>query len=130
MITPFEFAEKLAAAMDKALVRLPTQLPDIGQANKIRSKIAEYNFIGESWNDPFLRWTVLFDKGCELVDPTYQRVITVKEVDNIFDVVESVNEDIQTIGLAMTGEKRLQFANKNFVKGSGALSRCRLYDTF
>ncbi|EJN6712676.1 acyl-CoA reductase [Vibrio vulnificus] len=118
LITPFEFAEKLAAAMDKALVRLPTQLPDIGQANKIRSKIAEYNFIGESWNDPFLRWTVLFDKGCELVDPTYQRVITVKEVDNIFDVVESVNEDIQTIGLAMTGEKRLQFANKILSKGA------------
>lgn len=104
LITPKEFAEKLASAMDKALVRLPTQVPDIGQANKIRSKIAEYAFIGEYWHDKHLRWTVLFDEGIELVEPTYQRVITVKAVDNVFDVVDSVHEDIQTVGLAMNGE--------------------------
>jgi hypothetical protein len=117
-ISPKEFAEKLAAAMDKALVRLPTQVPDIGQANKIRSKIAEYGFIGESWNDRHLRWTVLFDEGTDLVEPTYQRVITVKAVDNIFDVIDSVHEDIQTVGLAMHGEKKLQFANEILMQGA------------
>ena len=118
LISPQEFAEKLAAAMDKALVRLPTQVPDIGQTNKIRSKIAEYGFIGESWHDRHLRWTVLFDEGAELVEPTYQRVITVKAVDNVFEVVNCVHEDIQTVGLAMTGEKRLQFANDIMLKGA------------
>ncbi|CAM3890851.1 acyl-CoA reductase [Vibrio aquimaris] len=118
LISPKEFAEKLAAAMDKALVRLPTQVPDIGQTNKIRSKIAEYGFIGESWHDRHLRWTVLFDEGAELVEPTYQRVITVKAVDDVFDVVDCVHEDIQTVGLAMTGEKRLQFANDLMLKGA------------
>ncbi len=118
LITPKEFAEKLASAMDKALVRLPTQVPDIGQANKIRSKIAEYAFIGEYWHDKHLRWTVLFDEGIELVEPTYQRVITVKAVDNVFDVVDSVHEDIQTVGLAMNGEKRLRFANEIMLKGA------------
>ena len=117
-ISPKEFAEKLASAMDKALIRLPTQVPDIGQVNKIRSKIAEYGFIGESWHDKNLRWTVLFDEGTELVEPTYQRVITVKAVDNIFDVIENVHEDIRTVGLAMTGEKRLHFANQIMQKGA------------
>lgn len=117
-ITPKEFAEKLASAMEKALVRLPTQVPDIGQANKIRSKIAEYGFIGESWNDRHLRWTVLFDEGTDLVEPTYQRVITVKAVDNVFDVIDSVHEDIQTVGLAMHGEKKLQFANEILMQGA------------
>lgn len=117
-ISPKEFAEKLSLAMEKALVRLPTQVPDIGQVNKIRSKIAEYGFIGESWHDRHLRWTVLFDEGTDLVDPTYQRVITVKAVDNVFDVIDNVHEDIQTVGLAMTGEKRLQFANEIMLQGA------------
>lgn len=117
-ISPKEFAEKLSLAMEKALVRLPTQVPDIGQVNKIRSKIAEYGFIGESWHDRHLRWTVLFDEGTDLVDPTYQRVITVKAVDNVFDIIDNVHEDIQTVGLAMTGEKRLQFANEIMLQGA------------
>lgn len=118
IVTPFEFAEKLAVAMNKALIRLPTQYPDIGQTNKIRSKIAEYGFIGESWQDEHLRWTVLFEESIELVEPTYQRVITVKAVDNIFDVIEHVHEDIQTVGLAMKGDKRLDFANKILSQGA------------
>lgn len=118
LISPKEFAEKLAVAMDKAMLRLPTQVPDIGQVNKIRSKIAEYGFIGESWHDRHLRWTVLFDEGTELVEPTYQRVITVKAVENVFDVVDSVHEDIQTVGLAMHGEKRLNFANEIMMQGA------------
>ncbi|NOI66951.1 acyl-CoA reductase [Vibrio sp. 99-8-1] len=117
-ISPKEFAEKLSFAMEKALVRLPTQVPDIGQVNKIRSKIAEYDFIGESWHDRHLRWTVLYDEGNDLVEPTYQRVITVKAVDNVFDIIDNVHEDIQTVGLAMTGEKRLQFANEIMLRGA------------
>jgi hypothetical protein len=117
-ISPKEFAEKLAKAMDKALVRLPTQVPDIGQANKIRSKIAEYGFIGESWHERHLRWTVLYDEGAELVEPTYQRVITVKAVDDVFDIVPNVHEDIQTVGLAMTGERRYQFAEQIMLQGA------------
>jgi phenylacetate-coenzyme A ligase PaaK-like adenylate-forming protein len=117
-ISPFEFAERLSLAMDKALLRLPTQVPDIGQTNKIRSKIAEYGFIGESWQDQHLRWTVLFDESTALVEPTYQRVITVKAVDNVFDVIEQVHEDIQTVGLAMKGEKRLKFANDVMAQGA------------
>ncbi|WCE29854.1 LuxE/PaaK family acyltransferase [Vibrio sp. SCSIO 43137] len=117
-ITPLEFAEKLALAMDKALIRLPTQVPDIGQTNKIRSKIAEYKFIGESWNDRHLRWTVLYDEGDSLVEPTYHRVITVKAVDDVFNVIPNVTSDIQTVGLAMHGEKRLRFAEKITFQGA------------
>ncbi|MEY8215846.1 MAG: acyl-CoA reductase, partial [Colwellia sp.] len=97
-ISPQEFAKRLSLAMDKALVRLPTNVPDTGQANKIRSKIAEYDFIGEVWSDNLLRWTVLFEEDTQLVAPTYFRVITVKAVDNIFDVIPQVHEDIQTVG--------------------------------
>jgi phenylacetate-coenzyme A ligase PaaK-like adenylate-forming protein len=117
-ISPREFAERLALAMDKALIRLPSVAPDIGQANKIRSKIAEYDFVGEVWSDPLLRWTVLFEDDVALVDPTYFRVITVKAVDNIFDVIPLVHEDIQTVGLAMHGAKRLQFATDITMQGA------------
>ncbi|OUR92455.1 acyl-CoA reductase [Gammaproteobacteria bacterium 42_54_T18] len=118
VISPQEFAKRLSLAMDKALVRLPTSVPDTGQANKIRSKIAEYDFIGEVWSDNLLRWTVLFEEDTQLVSPTYFRVITVKAVDNIFDVIPQVHEDIQTVGLAMRGDKRLKFANAITMQGA------------
>ena len=117
-VSPSEFANLLAAAMEKALVRLPSNPPDVGQTNNIRSKIAEYGFIGDAWFDKYLRWTVLYSEGAELVDPTYQRVITVKGVDDIFDIVDAVNEDIQTVGLALSGERRLSFATKVTQKGA------------
>lgn len=117
-ISPREFADRLALAMDKALIRLPSVTPDVGQANKIRSKIAEYDFVGEVWSDPLLRWTVLFEDDITLVDPTYFRVITVKAVDDIFDVIPQVHEDIQTVGLAMHGAKRLQFATDITMQGA------------
>ena len=121
LISPLDFAEKLSKAMDKALIRLPTKVPDMGSANKIRAQIAEYDLIGESWHDPALRWTVLFDVGTTLAPPTYQRTVTVKAVKNIFDVVDQVNCNIQTVGLAMKGEKRLAFANEVLLRGA---ARC------
>lgn len=117
-ISPQEFAERLSLAMEKALIRLPTSVPDTGQANKIRSKIAEYDFIGDVWSDKLLRWTVLYEEDKQLVAPTYFRVITVKAVDNIFDVIPQVHEDIQTVGLAMRGDKRLRFANNITIQGA------------
>jgi len=117
-ISPREFAKRLAIAMEKALVRLPTSMPETGQANKIRSKISEYDFIGEVWSDSFLRWTVLYEEDKHIVSPTYFRVITVKAVDDIFDVIPQVHEDIQTVGLAMRGDKRLKFANDITMQGA------------
>lgn len=95
--------------MEKALIRLPCDQPDIGQKNKIKSKIAEYQFTGEAQSHPEFKWTVLFEKSCILNDPTYQRVVTIKEIENIFDLVETLNEDVQTIGLALEGKKKLDF---------------------
>ena len=117
-ISPKEFARLLATAMEKALTRLPTKAPDKGQANKIRSKIAEYGFIGDAWVDKYLRWTVLYSEDSELVAPTYQRTITVKGVNDIYDVIASVDDDIQTIGLALSGNRRLDFATAAMQKGA------------
>ncbi len=117
LISPKEFSEKLANAMEKALIRLPCDEPDIGQKNKIKSKIAEYQFIGEAQSHPELKWTVLYEKSCILDDPTYQRVVTIKEIESVFDMIESLNEDVQTIGLALEGKKKLDFAKEAANKG-------------
>jgi hypothetical protein len=117
LISPKEFSEKLAIAMEKALIRLPCDKPDIGQKNKIKSKIAEYQFIGEAQSHPEYKWTVLFERSSILDDPTYQRVVTIKEIKNVFEMIESLNEDVQTIGLALEGKKKLDFAKEAANKG-------------
>lgn len=117
-ISPHLFAEQLAGAMETALVRLPAPLPDVGQANKIRSAIAEYDFVGDSWADEDLRWTVLFDEGSTLPEPTYHRVITVRAVDDLRDVVGAVDDGIQTVGFAVDGARRLDLARELAARGA------------
>ena len=60
----------------------------------------------------------MFDEGNDLVEPTYQRVITVKAVDDVFDIIPGISGDIQTVGLAMHGEKRLSFADQVLRRGA------------
>ena len=116
-ISAKEFAQRLSLGMQRALSRIPTKAPDIGQLNKIRSKIAEFVFFGESWSDDQYRWTVLYDEGPETVNPTYNRVITVKSIKSIFDIINYITDDIQSVGLSVSGERRLDFADKLFKKG-------------
>ncbi len=120
-ISPKIFFERFCLAMEKALLRIPCDEPDIGQKNKIRSKIAEYQFIGEAKSHNEYKWTVLYDKSNSIDEPTYHRVVTIKEVNNIFDIIENLNEDIQTIGLALGGEKKLDFAKQVAAKGIARL---------
>ena len=116
-LSPEEFAEKLGQALDKALTRLPCAPPGPGAANQIRGKLAEYAFMGQAFHDDQLRWTVLFEEDNVPVDPTYHRVVTVKAVDSALDILPHLPGHIQTIGLALDGPKKLEFAHQAALQG-------------
>ncbi len=46
-------------------------------------------------------WTILVGSGSEIPEPTQGRTLTVLEVDDLFDPISRLSEDVQTLGLAM-----------------------------
>ena len=40
-----------------------------------------------------------------------------KEINNVFEMIGGLNEDVQTIGLALEGKKKLDFAKEAANKG-------------
>lgn len=111
-ISPHEFASRLGGALDRSLTLIPKDKVDDATAAAIQTARVMGDFYGECWHDDGNNWTVILDDRKELAKPVYSRTITVRPVDDIMDVVPLVNDQIQTIGLAAEGSKRLLFAER------------------
>lgn len=117
-VSPAEFAEMLAGQMEKTSVRIPPAPVDALTRAAIESKRVMYDFIGDVWRSSDVSWTVLYDEMVSLAPPTFGRVITVRGVDDVFDTAPLVDGNIQTIGLALTGRRRLDYASMAADKGA------------
>jgi phenylacetate-coenzyme A ligase PaaK-like adenylate-forming protein len=117
-ISPKEFASRLSIEMDKIANRIPNLELDNELVNHIETVRTIYDFKGEVWKPADASWTVLYDEDFALADPSYGRVICVKAVDDIFSTVSLIDDNIQTIGLAIKGKRRLEFAELAAEKGA------------
>ncbi len=117
--SPREFAAQLAEEMGKAAIRIPKGAVDAGTAAKIESARLRYEFTGELWRSRGTEWTVLFDDDPRggLADPCYSRVITVRAIDEVMKAAEFAHGGIQTVGLALSGERKLAFASAASLRG-------------
>ena len=118
--SPRQVAERLADEMAKANVRIPKAPIDSGTAAQIESVRLRYEFTGELWRSEGTEWTVLFDEDWQkgLADPCYSRVICVRAIDDPLEAAQFAHRGIQTIGLALSGERRLQFASLASARGA------------
>ena len=98
--------------MKKALKRIPSFEDDILKFQDVETIRSLYSFIGNVWGDEEGKWTVLHDKNISLDKPTYSRVIKIKPIKDIMQTLKFVSSEIQTIGLAVMGKKRLLYAEK------------------
>lgn len=111
-VTPEAFAGYLAEGMRKAAMSIPKGDMTAEQISAIHSIRGVYDFKGFSLGDEGNIWTVLYSDDIELNNPVYSRVVFVHPIEHINDVVTYVDDNIQTIGLAATGEKAIEFAIK------------------
>lgn len=116
-VTPQHFAERLGMEMANTLVRIPKQAPDAGTIMNISLNRIQHDMLHEVWHSKDSSWTVLYDEEEGLMAPCYSRVVTVKGIRDIMETVTWASEDIQTIGLALRGERRLEYARKVGLKG-------------
>ena len=117
--SPREFAAQLAEEMGKAAIRIPKGAVDAGTAAKIESARLRYEFTGELWRSRGTEWTVLFDDDPRggLAEPCYSRVITVRAIDDVMQAAAFAHGGIQTVGLALSGERKLAFASAASLRG-------------
>ncbi len=108
IVSPRDFAERLAREMSAASERLPSARQVPATSIETRRQIAQLN--GEFYGSADRRWTVVFSQERRLADPIGGRIVTVVPVADIHDAIPLVDRDIQTVGLGVKGERRLSFA--------------------
>jgi hypothetical protein len=112
VISPLQFTEYLSEAMAKVALQIPKGETSVEQISSIHSIRGLYDFKGRVWASSDSTWTVLFDEENFLSSPVYSRVITVHSVKHINEVLSFVSDNIQTIGIAATGSKGLDFVER------------------
>jgi hypothetical protein len=85
----------------------------------VQSLRMRYEFTGELWASNGSEWTVLYDEDWRkgLADPCYSRTITVRAIPNALDAAQFAHPGIQTVGTALSGARKLEFANAASVRG-------------
>lgn len=116
-ISPRDFCNLLAESMEKTSVQIPKGETSIEQISTVHSIRGLYDFKGEVWASEDTTWTVVYSEDQKLRSPVYSRVIMVHPVSHIDETLELIDENIQTIGLASSGKKALNFAEKAVEKG-------------
>lgn len=112
------FAERLGEALERALTLIPKEPEDDATIAAVQTARAVGDFLGRCWHSEGPGWTVLYDTRLELAKPTYSRVITVRPIKDIMDVVTLIHKGIQTIGLAAKGDRRERFALTASARGA------------
>jgi hypothetical protein len=122
-ISPKDFAARLSEIMAKTQLRIPKIDPEPGKVMEILLQRIRYDMLHDVWHSQDTGWTVLYDESFELAKPCYSRVVTVRPLDDVMAAATFADSDIQSIGLALTGERRLTFAKEVALRGI-----CRLPD--
>lgn len=118
IFSPQEFAVMLAEGMKKTALQIRKGEVSAEQIAAIHSIRGVYDFKGKVFASDDSTWTVLYSEDDHFNSPVYSRVIFVHPVDHIEDSLKYIDDHIQTIGLAATGEKAIRYAEKATAAGA------------
>jgi len=116
-VSPEVFARRLGDEMGRTLTRIPKMPPDAATVMAIALRRITHDMLHDVWHSQDTGWTVLYDEEMKLADPCYSRVVTVRGVADVMPTAGLAHEDIQTIGLALGGERRLAYAREAARRG-------------
>lgn len=130
-ISPFEFARALASAMEKTLRRIPRQPVSAGEAYAVVSLRNKYALEGEVFASPGTEWTVIYSEEKASLPACGGRLVFVRPISDIGDVIEHIRPGAQTLGLLLDDKRRIPFAEKAAAAGIAritAIGKMSLYD--
>lgn len=128
------FCALLAEELAKVSPRIPKGPIDAGTALAVVRARTRAELTGALWASADLDWSVLLEPAGapRFPAPTYSRVLSVQAVRDVMDCVAVVSRGIQTVGLALEGERRLRFVEAAAQAGADrfpALGRMTYFDS-
>ncbi len=121
-IDPEKFAEELAnhlSLVNRTLI--PKGETEPGKVMDILKVKTKYEILGKVFSSPKNEWTVIYSDEEGLADPCFSRVIFVRPIDDIYNVVRFSDHRKQTIGIAVSDKRRSDFVDKVTLRG---VDRC------
>ena len=118
IVSPEKFCTLLNEVMQKTELQIPKPTMSQEQISAIHSIRGVYDFKGKVYGSNNMSYTILLDDKVELDSPVYSRVIFVHAVDDINDSIKYINEDIQTIGIALEDSRAKEYAVNASKKGA------------
>lgn len=114
-----DFIDLFNQEMKKTEIRIPKGEMSVEQISQIHSIRGVYDFKGKVLGTDSMSYTILVENenNYEICPPVYSRVIFIHPVDSIFECLDNVTEDIQTIGFAGKENKALEFAEMATERG-------------
>lgn len=120
-VSPEQFVSMLAEAMSKTELQIPKPTMSIEQVSQVHSIRGVYDFKGDVTGSATMSWTLLLQDTTDLEKPVYSRVLFIHEVDSIMESIPYINENIQTVGIAASTEKAIEYAEEATAKGVSRL---------
>ncbi|HJP17806.1 MAG TPA: acyl-CoA reductase [Nitrospinota bacterium] len=116
-ISPLDFAKALARGMEKVLKTIPKEEVSADEAYSIVNIRSEYSFSGEVFSSKGTEWTVIYSQEQGLAHPSYSRVLFVRPIKDIYDIIDFVDKHKQTLGLLIDQTRKIDFAKAITAKG-------------
>ena len=117
-VNPLNFAKTLAISMDEILKRIPKNPVSADEAYAIVNTRSEYSFSGQVFSSKGTEWTVIYSEEKGLAKACYQRIIFVRPVNNMSEILNYIDEKShQTIGLCINEGEKNEFAKRATEKG-------------
>lgn len=115
--SPEDFAAVLAQGMQKALKRIPKISISAAEAYSIISLRSECHFSGKVFSSRGTEWTVIYSEKKGLAPPYGSRVVFVRPVSSLEEVIENLEPSLQTVGLAAQSRRKMGIVKKLAEKG-------------
>ncbi len=130
-VTPAGFACLLGEAMEAESRRAPLEEVDPAAAMNVLGIRTEYAMRGDTYHSRDIQWAVVYSDDDEgLAEPCYLRTLSVRPVDDVFEVAAFCSSQTQTAGLAVD-ERRHALADALTTRGverCPAVGAMRIYD--
>ena len=130
-VSPLDFAKDLAVSMDKVLKRIPKNPVSADEAYTIVNIRSEYSFMGQVFSPKGTEWTVIYSEEKGLAKPCYSRVIFVRPISDINEVLEYIEpKKHQTLGLCIKETEKNKFAKEATWRGIERITEIGMMSAF
>ena len=116
-ISPIDWTKALVKGFEKVQKRMPKPRISADEAYSIVEIRSRTLLSGLVFSSEGTEWTVIYSDEPGLAEPHYSRVISVRPIEDIENILEYLDHSTQTLGLILDEKRKQEFARKAAARG-------------